>query len=191
MGTAEEVATDPGNGTGKKLRLTPERRKEIAKKAAEGRWAKKKAKEPKPVEPEAIPEPPPVPAEPTPTELGRRRAAKRQAVPPVFGKALAAAEREYAKDLEELAYHEEMAARLKARIPQLVQTIRALGGTMNGVAEVNGNMAVQAGNVVAMPMGDELPPIPVARGAAMAPPDGFSGPVDEEDQFLRAGGGWG
>ena len=71
----------------------------------------------------------------TPAEKGRKRAAKQRAVPKVYGQALATAEKDYAQAAEELAYHEEMAARLKSKLPRLIQTIRALGGTIDPQAE--------------------------------------------------------
>src|SRR5580698_4273917 len=84
----------------------------------------------------AAPVPPQKPHKPTPAEKGRKRASKDKPVSKVYGQALAIAEREYAETVEELAYHDEMAARLKAKLPRLVQTIKALGGTIDPQLEM-------------------------------------------------------
>jgi hypothetical protein len=68
----------------------------------------------------------------TPAEKGRKRASKEnQTVSKVYRQALSTAEKEYEETAEKLAYHDEMAARLKARMPRLIQTIKALGGTID------------------------------------------------------------
>jgi hypothetical protein len=80
--------------------------------------------EPIPVAPQAL--------RVTPSEKGRKRASKEnQTVSKVYRQALSTAEKEYEETAEKLAYHDEMAARLKARMPRLIQTIRALGGTID------------------------------------------------------------
>jgi len=82
----------------------------------------------------ALPENPATPQKPhkpTPAEKGKKRASKDKPVSKVYGQALAIAEKEYAETAEELAYHDEMAARLTAKLPRLLQTIRALGGTID------------------------------------------------------------
>lgn len=77
------------------------------------------------------PKSPQKPSEPTPAEKGRRRASKEKPVSKVYRQALSIAEKEYSETVEELAFHDEMAARMKSRLPRLIQTIRALGGTID------------------------------------------------------------
>jgi hypothetical protein len=68
----------------------------------------------------------------TPSEKGRKRASKEnQTVSKVYRQALSTAEKEYEETAEKLAYHDEMAARLKARMPRLIQTVEALRGTID------------------------------------------------------------
>jgi hypothetical protein len=55
----------------------------------------------------------------------------------IYGKALSVAEKEYDEAREELAFHDEMAARLTAKMPRLIQTIRALGGTIDPHVETD------------------------------------------------------
>ena len=72
---------------------------------------------------------------PSPAEKGRKRASKEKPVSKVYGKALSVAEKEYEEAVEELVFHDEMAARLKAKMPRLIQTIRVLGGTIDPQVE--------------------------------------------------------
>ena len=71
------------------------------------------------------------PHKPTPAERGRSRASKEKPVAKVYKQALMIAEKEYAETVEELVYHEEMAARKKSNLPRIIQTIKALGGTID------------------------------------------------------------
>jgi hypothetical protein len=113
---------------------------------------------PSPPPPIYVPPPAPIPAapeptnvpqrrtEPTPAERGRKRASKGKPVSKVYGQALATANREYDETVEELAYHDEMAARLKSKLPRLINTIRALGGTIDPQASI-----IEAYQVAAQP----------------------------------------
>jgi hypothetical protein len=87
-----------------------------------------------------------MPSTPTPAERGRRRASKDKPVSKVYRQALSTAEKEYAETVEELSYHDEMAARLKSKLPRLIQTIRALGGTIDPQAELLQSRQMQPSN---------------------------------------------
>lgn len=91
---------------------------------------------PKATEAQIEPPPAPRPSPPSPAEKGRRRAAKEKPVSKVYRQALSIAEKEYAETIEELAFHDGMAARLNAKLPRLIQTIQALGGTIDPQASV-------------------------------------------------------
>jgi hypothetical protein len=136
-------------GNARRAKLSKEQRSAIAKAGARARWDKKKAENttityvnsqtgetslPSPTT-ELVPvveiDPIPViPAEPTPAEKGRMRALKEKPVSKVYGKALEIANKDYEEAAEALAYHEEMVARLTSKMPRLIKTIRALGGTI-------------------------------------------------------------
>lgn len=182
--------------------ITPARRKDIAAMGAKAR-AEKRQKQKLEAEAAAAvsqpekPAPPPEPVPEPPAPPSRRRRPKERPVPQVFGQALAAAEKEYAKSLEDLSYHEGMVVMLRNRIPFLTQTIRALGGAVgssavpNGASPMNPDMPYMP-SAPLVPSSD-LPPIPVARGGAMGVID--DGRVDEnvflrEEGTIAAGGGW-
>ncbi len=94
----------------------------------------------------------------TPAEKGRRRASKDKPVSKVYKQALSTAEKEYAETVEELSYHDEMAARLKSKLPRLIQTIRALGGTIDPQAELLQYRQLQTSNY-GPPMTQPLHPV--------------------------------
>jgi hypothetical protein len=179
-------------GNARAAKLTPEERSKIAKAAAAKRWAKKEETAPNTEpfadlppespavitsEPQPIPihlsssKEPPVtartPATPTPAERGRRRASKDKPVSKVYRQALSTAEKEYAETVEELSYHDEMAARLKAKLPRLIQTIRALGGTIDPQAELLQSRQMQPSNYGAP-----------AQNYPTDPPQNLPNPID-------------
>lgn len=181
-------------------KLTPERRKEIASAAAKAKWEKlRKAKEAAEAAPpaEVVTEPAPSPA----ADPSKR--IKQPTVNPAYGKALAAAEKEYEKSIQDLSYHEQMVVMLRARIPTLVQTIRVLGGTvsysqlpaMNQGGEQMMPVAYTPQPQAQMPAQEpiNLPPIPRAHGGAMGVIDDMpQAPKEDENIFLRDGekGNW-
>ena len=175
--------------------LTAEERKARASLAAKAMWEKRKAakqaaaqeQQPDATEQE-VPAPPPEPPAP----------ARKIPVPPVpkeFSRALAVATKHYEKALEDLTYHQEMVAMLTAKIPGLVQMIRALGGVVSGVAETPNGMAMRGPEINYPPPENPLPVIPVARGGSMGVINDAK-TAEDENQFLRdaegvgAGGGW-
>jgi len=124
---AESVAPASVPNKEKKQKLSHAERQKLAAEAAHARWgkpgAKKRAKTAKAHLREAS-----LPASTRRASIAERRSSK------VFGIALTAAEKSYAKSLEELAYHENMVAILKARIPSLERTIAALQNQQNPTA---------------------------------------------------------
>lgn len=189
------------NGSdGSKARTTglpPERRKEIAREAAKARWKKKEVPaevQPVTLQPVAAtpPEPPApeptAPAPPSPAEIGKRRAAKEKAIPKVYGQALTAAEKEYADLIEELSYHDEKASRIKARLPGVINTVRALGG----IVEMHPPSAIQSGAGPlpydpSSPATVGLPAVPMAHGGALGVIE--DNPAVNENAFLTEDGG--
>lgn len=181
-------------GNARKSNLTPEQRKAIASSGAKARWEKFRQKKEEEKQAAAVPDAkqevavieaqPPVP---TPAEIGRSRA-KQKPVLKVYGQALAAAEKEYSEAITELAYHDEMSARLKARIPMLAQTIRTLGGVVTGTPISPEPQAAPYIPPSQRPSANPdvmtstaLPPVPQASGGAM-------GVIEEaapDDIFLR------
>ena len=174
--------------------LTAEERKARASLAAKAMWEKRKAakqvaaqEQPTDAKEQEVPAPPPEPPAP----------ARKITVPPVpkeFSRALAVATKHYEKALEDLTYHQEMVAMLTAKIPGLVQMIRALGGVVSGVAETPNGIAMR-GPEINYPPPENLPVIPVARGGSMGVINDAK-TAEDENQFLRdaegvgAGGGW-
>jgi len=137
----------------------------------------------------------------TPAQNRRRKAltATRQPLPRVFGNALAAAEKAYGESIEELSYHENMTALLRARIPSLVQTIRALKNTQVPAAlDLALAPAAVLGPVSSVDGMPDMPsPAPhprVSRAQGGAIGVDLASTSDDEDQFLRdsvvAGGEW-
>ena len=201
----EDQARKKG-GENRSKSLTPERRKEIASAAAKARHEKRRlaAQQEQPPTSEPAPDtapPPVVEAQPAPQEKQEPpRKIKAPPVPKVFGQALAAAEKQYVSDLQDLAYHEQMVAIIRARIPSTVQTIRALGGIVNPETTAAANhmdTLRQAGSeVMAVPMMPQqqqaaapinLPPIPRAHGGALGVIDEPMAPKEDENMFLREG----
>lgn len=181
-----------------KSMLSREERRARASAAAKAMWEKKRKKASGGAPPEesvqaAAIEPATVAQ--SPSEISSN--GKKIEAPPLpkeFSKALAAAEKQYAKAIQDLAYHEEMAVMLRSRIPFLAQAIRALGGVSTNVAEANGAVAVR-GPEINYPPPENLPVIPVARGGSMGVINDAK-TAEDENQFLRdaegvgAGGGW-
>ena len=152
------------------------------------------------------------PSTSTPAERGRRRASKEKAVSKVYRQALSTAEKEYAETVEALAYHDEMAARLKAKLPRLIQTIRALGGTIDPQAELlqsrqTTNYPVDPSQNLPNPIdpalfqtnSGPLPGlVPAAANAPVIPNMAAGGAMDldyipkddEEPEPLKTGKGW-
>jgi len=177
------VESQPGaaGGAARMGSLSKADRSKLASSAAKARWAAKKK-----------------PSFPAPAPPGRHRkalTAMRAPLPRVFTDALAAAEKAYAQSLEELNYHENMTALLRARIPSLVQTIRALKNTQTPIT-----FDSSSPDLGPLPTVDGLPAEPVptahprvsrAQGAAMGV--NLAEP-DDEDRFLKdsivAGGEW-
>lgn len=181
------------DGSKKRMMTTsPERRTEIASNAAKKRWENRRLKMGK-----------------SGTDVLEKIASVRSLgdeviavrtkpptpeLPKEFGLALAAAERDYEKSLQQLAYYEEMSAMFRARIPFLAQAIRALGGSVGSAAEANGSLAMR-GPEINYPPPENLPVIPVARGGSMGVINDAK-TAEDENQFLRdaegvgAGGGW-
>jgi hypothetical protein len=155
---SKNIATPESRSKGGKKRaenLSPERRKEIAQKAVKARWDKKRQEatvteqlpDDSPKQPvivstfgATVPSLTSLPLLPPPTVAvirrkqkpagQKKRRPKERALPKAYGLALAAAERDHAQCLEDLAYHMQMVAQLQAHIPFLTQTIRALGGAV-------------------------------------------------------------
>lgn len=185
MSKAKKTTDANAEGEKRVSKLTPEERKERARVAAKAMWEKKRAaKELAAKEQESI----------AADATKASRKVKAAPVPKEFSKALAAAEKDYAKSLEQLMFHEEMAAMLRARIPFLTQAIRALGGSVGSAAEANGAVALR-GPEINYPPPENLPVIPVARGGSMGVINDAK-TAEDENQFLRdaesvgAGGGW-
>ncbi|HEX5426648.1 MAG TPA: hypothetical protein VFW94_24260 [Candidatus Acidoferrales bacterium] len=166
--------------------LTPEQRREIAAMGGKARSQKlKKQKK------QAAPAPAALPA------VSKKQRRPERPIPKVYGKALAATEREYDQALADLRYHEEMAVRLKSRIPNLFQQIKALGGTINGSPQyptsMPGTPDVPYMSSASMASQPALPPVPIPQGGSMGVIDDSKG---DENMFLRgdgtvaAGGGW-
>lgn len=107
--------------------------------------------------------------------------------PKVFGIALVAAEKSYAKSLEELAYHENMVAILRARIPSLERTISALQNQQNPTSFTPTDIYGSIPHT--MPSTDistRHPDVSRAQGAAVGGID-LTDETDE-DKFLRESG---
>lgn len=177
-------------GEARKKNLTPERRKEIAAAASAARWGKKdKPPEAPPVDQpltiqEASPAPAPV------AEPASRPRIKDKPVPKAYGQALATAEKELGQSLRDLAFHDEMSAKLKAKLPWLIQTIKALGGTINPEAAAAARMPSVEPRGFEMALLDDpngsisLPRIPIAQGGGLGViQDGQ--PMEDENMFLR------
>jgi len=198
----KETKRGSSGGTARAEKLTTEQRKAIASAAATARWDKiRKAKQEasNPVAVEASPEPiPAAPVTPEPTTILQTFQAKRTApkkrkggiperkTPKVYGQALAAANRDYVESTEELTYHEEKIAILKARIPRLVETIRSLGGTINPSAPPQPHQYRSQPQESYTPPNPDIPlkPVPMAHGGAIG---GVVADQEElpEDYFLR------
>jgi hypothetical protein len=163
-------------GSARMKNLSSVERKELAGKAASARWGKKGKKKPK-------------------------KSAPLQ--PKVFGIALATAERECAKAIEDLVYHENMVAVLGARIPTLLHTITALKNQRNPLPVTQAQMRpVTSASYAALapydvPPQPGLPPVPRAnraQGGAMGVV--MEGEPENENQFLEetpatgGGGAW-
>lgn len=178
-----------------KRNLTPEQRKKIASDGAKAMWAKRKEalSHPKQAEQEVEP------AAEVVESVPERRISRIKETPvlKVFTKALEAAQKELEKSLEEISYHEQMLAMKKARLPFLVQTIKALGGTINP-EQVQGpsnpyypiNQGGEQMVPVSMPMAEGLPPVPRAQGGALGVIQ--ETPKEDENMFLHEaeGGKW-
>ncbi len=141
----------------------------------------------------------PTPAKPIQTRRHKALTPTRQPLPRVFGDALAAAEKAYGESIEELSYHENMTALLRARIPTLVQTIRALKNTQAPAAlDLSLAPAAALGPVSLvdgmpdMPSPAPHPRVSRAQGGAVAVD--LANENEDEDQFLRnsvvAAGEW-
>ncbi len=201
MSKAESKSAAPSETKKRMSNLTAEERKARASLAAKAMWEKKKAaRKVAEQEQKSSDVPATEPISLPPPALEPQTTGKRVSAPPVpkeFSRALAAAEKDYAKSLEQLMYHEEMAAMLRARIPFLTQAIRALGGYAPGSAEAPGAVAVRmTGPEINYPPPEQpLPSVPMARGGSMGVINDAR--TEDEDQFLRdpggigAGGGWG
>jgi hypothetical protein len=150
-------------GKARKEKLSPERRKEIAREAAKKRWGKKEEPNPTTVElgpitietfheqlpPPVIvtlstPQPAPIPYIPPPAAPEPPKAVQKRRKPMVkeFGKAHSYAEKRLAEAIKERAEAMGKVAMLNAEIPSLVQIIRALGMTpnMNGFQDFTAHM---------------------------------------------------
>ena len=195
---SKELKRGSSGGSARAEKLSKEERKAIASQAAKARWAKRKGVEPQ--ESSVIPTPEPIPAAPVlmplptlqPIPVKPQRAKKHKGSPPerktpkVYGLALAAANKDYADSAEELAYHEKRVAQLTAHIPQVVQTIRALGGTINPSAPPQPHQyRSQPQESYTPPSSDvSIKPVPMAHGGAIG---GVVADQEEfpEDYFLR------
>lgn len=194
MSKAKNKSAAPSETKKRTSNLTAEERKARASLAAKAMWEKRKAakqaaaqEHPTDAKKQEVPAPPPEPPAPT-------RKITVSPVPKEFSRALAVATKHYEKALEDLTYHQEMVAMLTAKIPGLVQMIRALGGVVSGVAETPNGMAMR-GPEINYPPPENLPVIPVARGGSMGVINDAK-TAEDENQFLRdaegvgAGGGW-
>jgi len=158
-------------GTARMNEMSAEERRALGRKAANARWGKAGSRKKKTTKP------------------ARQKTARNTSAlqPKVFGIALTAAEKSYAKSLEELAYHENMVAILSARIPALERTIGALQNQQNSTslpqADIYGSIPH------AMPSTDistRHPDVSRAQGAAVGGID-LTDETDE-DRFLRESG---
>ncbi len=199
------METKKSKQRGDSRKLTPEERKAIAAEGGKKRWENARKKKEAEAQAESIASGPPaiVPAPPAPIQEPPRRV-KDDPVPKVFGKALAEAEKQLSKHLEEISYHEQLLAMKKARLPFLVQTIKALGGTINP-EQVAGQMdpymtaMIRGEQFVPVPRNqpasdNNIPPVPIARGGALGVIDDGRG-QDDEDRYLKGdeltgGTGW-
>lgn len=194
MSKAKNKSAAPSETKKRTSNLTAEERKARASLAAKAMWEKRKAakqaaaqEQTADAKEQEVPAPPPEPPAP----------ARKITLPPVpkeFSRALAVATKHYEKALEDLTYHQEMVAMLTAKIPGLVQMIRALGGVVSGVAETPNGIAMRGPEINYPPL-ENLPVIPVARGGSMGVINDAK-TAEDENQFLRdaesvgAGGGW-
>lgn len=195
MSKAKNKSAAPSETKKRVSSLTPDERKARASLAAKAMWEKRKAakqaaaqEHPADAKEQEVPVLPPEPPSPT----------RKITVPPVpkeFSRALAVATKHYEKALEDLTYHQEMVAMLTAKIPGLVQMIRALGGVVSGVAETPNGIAMRGPEINYPPPENLLPMVPVARGGSMGVINDAK-TAEDENQFLRdaesvgAGGGW-
>ena len=145
----EPSARGSNGGKARKEKLSPERRKEIAREAAQRRWAKPKDtpkveiidssldsedQTPPFIPPtiQSIPAPIPTPVHPpAAAEPPKPIQKRRKPMVKEFGKAHSYAEKRLAEALKERAEAMGKVAMLNAEIPSLVQIIRALGMTPN------------------------------------------------------------
>ena len=147
--------------------MSTEEKRELGRKAAKARWKKAGSRKQK--------NPP------------RYKAEQSTLQPKVFGIALIAAEKSYAKSLEELAYHENMVAILRARIPSLERTISALQNQQNPTSYTPTDIYGSIPHT--MPPTDistRHPDVSRAQGAAVGGID-LTDETDE-DKFLRESG---
>ena len=195
MSKAKNKSAAPSETKKRVSSLTPDERKARASLAAKAMWEKRKAakqaavqEQPTDAKEQEVPAPPPEPPAP----------ARKITLPPVpkeFSRALAVATKHYEKALEDLTYHQEMVAMLTAKIPGLVQMIRALGGVVSGVAETPNGIAMRGPEINYPPPDSPLPMVPMARGGSMGVINDAK-TAEDENQFLRdaesvgAGGGW-
>jgi hypothetical protein len=158
-------------GTARMNEMSAEEKRALGRKAANARWGKagnRKKKTAKPAKQKAT-----------------RNTSALQ--PKVFGIALTAAEKSYAKSLEDLAYHENMVAILRARIPSLERTISALQNQQNPTSFPQTNVYGSIPHT--MPSTDistRHPDVSRAQGAAVGGID-LTDETDE-DKFLRESG---
>lgn len=158
-------------GTARMSEMSTEEKRTLGIKAAKARWGKAGIRKKKTSKPSR--------------QTKERTTSMLQ--PKVFGIALTAAEKSYAKSLEELAYHENMVAVLRARIPSLERTISALQNQQNPTpfppTDLNGFIPRP------MPSTDistRHPDVSRAQGAAVGGVD-LTDETDE-DKFLRESG---
>jgi hypothetical protein len=154
-------------GTARMSEMSTEEKRALGRKAANARWGKAGIRKQK--------------------KSARKKTERSTLQPKVFGIALTAAEKSYAKSLEDLAYHENMVAILRARIPSLERTISALQNQQNPTSFPQTD--IYGSSPHTMPSTDistRHPDVSRAQGAAVGGID-LTDETDE-DKFLRESG---